>query len=252
MRHRIRYSLFGALIGAGAPFGALLIRTWPDWTHESWSHEWARHDFFYYYMAVTALMFIAFGFFLGALTDRLRRKEREFMELSIRDDLTGIYNRRYFRMRLDEELHRATRYTSELNLIMFDLDFFKSTNDQYGHVAGDHILKALADLVHKRIRESDIFARYGGEEFILILPETPQSNAFRFIEALRQEIAGRTFSADGHSVTITISAGLCSVQENKDDLPTVNAVELLKATDFALYEAKNSGRNRTCIYKSPP
>lgn len=243
------YSLLGGLIGLGAPLGALLLHTWPTWDMAIVLAEYRQYDFFYVYMSISTLVAVmAFGFFMGHLADRLRAKELQFKELAIRDDLTGIYNRRYFRMRLDEELHRAIRYKSELNLILFDLDFFKATNDQYGHVAGDHILRAIADLVYKRIRESDIFARYGGEEFILILPETSQNNAFRFIEMLREEIAARTFQADGHSVKITISAGLCSVQQNEGDLSEINAVELLKATDFALYEAKNGGRNQTRIY----
>ncbi len=246
MNHTFRYTLIGIILGFGAPAGAILIHPWlhVEVSVRSLSDEYDQFSFFYNYMMTgTVTVFGLFGFFLGRSIDKLH-------ELSVRDGLTGIYNRLYFQERLEEELHRAIRYHAELTLIMFDLDFFKSVNDRFGHAVGDTVLKRIALVAQSRIRESDILARYGGEEFVILLPEISQQNAFLFAESLRQEIEKNEFKAGGIMFKITISLGLCSVIENRAQLPNPENEEFTTAADRAMYAAKKAGRNQTVIYSS--
>jgi diguanylate cyclase (GGDEF)-like protein len=150
------------------------------------------------------------------------------------DSLTGLSNRRAFDRRLEEEVHRAQRYGSELSLIMTDVDHFKRYNDEYGHAAGDEVLKLVADAMAEVGRASDFVARFGGEEFVVILPETALSGAVIFAERFRRGIAAVEYPMG----SITASLGVAELEEGE------SAHDLLKRADAALYAAKDAGRNR--------
>ncbi len=157
------------------------------------------------------------------------------------DGLTQVYNKRYFLERLESELSRARRYERELSLIMFDIDHFKQINDTYGHLAGDAVLKQLCQVVHAKIRREDMLCRYGGEEFAILVPELDQEHALMAAEKIRSLVEGTTFSFEGTDIPVTISLGVASVGTEPIDSET-----FIKLVDDRLYQAKRTGRNRTC------
>ena len=159
------------------------------------------------------------------------------------DDLTQAFNRPYLQESLKREMSRALRYHRPLSLAMLDIDQFKSINDAYGHLAGDHVLKAFVALVNRNIRQSDLLARYGGDEFAIILPEANRASALRFCEKLRALIAAYPFLYKQHTLAVTTSIGLQSY-DHRDGEKTVS--QMVAAADSRLYEAKKTGRNRTC------
>ena len=166
--------------------------------------------------------------------------------LSIRDPLTGCYNRRYLHEQLLEtEISRAMRYRLSLTVIMCDLDHFKAVNDTYGHYGGDAVLQSFAALMQSMTRDSiDSVVRYGGEEFLLILPETDLAGGELLAERLRQTLAATPVEHEGQQIRITASFGVASVDFSSS---THEAhVNMIAAADDLLYAAKNSGRNRVC------
>ncbi len=168
----------------------------------------------------------------------------EIAKLAATDGLTGLYNHRAFQERLSEEIERAKRYNRIMLLLMLDIDNFKSFNDLYGHQTGDMILKVIADIIMKNIRNVDFAARYGGEEFMVILPEAGCENAIAIAERIRKSVVDYPFAAeDGQRVWITVSIGtVCFPADGmlKEDL--------LRKVDQALYYAKEKGRNVVCNY----
>lgn len=151
------------------------------------------------------------------------------------DKLTGIYNRAKFNTILINDIEKASETGATFSVLMFDIDKFKSVNDTYGHLVGDNVLVTLSKIIRKNIRSSDLFARWGGEEFMLILPSSSLENGVKVAELLRQRVEEYTFDDVGH---VTCSFGVTSF-ERGDDLDS-----LLTRVDEALYEAKESGRNR--------
>lgn len=162
----------------------------------------------------------------------------EIYRLTTVDGLTQINNRRYFLEQLDREVSRARRYRRELSLLLFDIDRFKSINDNYGHLAGDYVLTQLATVVKGKIRREDIFARYGGEEFAIVLPEIDAPNAVAFAEKVRRLIEKSPFKFEDIKIQVTVSIGIACLSHEEGD-----ASELIKRSDDKLYEAKESGRN---------
>ncbi|MBI2058794.1 MAG: diguanylate cyclase [Nitrospirae bacterium] len=173
---------------------------------------------------------------------RLYQKVRA---LSTMDGLTGLLNHLNLHKRLYVELLRALRYQRPLSCIMLDLDHFKLINDTYGHQAGDRILKDVSEIIQTTVREVDIAARYGGEEFFIILPETAVDEAQRVAERMRDSIAKHSFFAEGHVIKVTASFGVASFPQAK----IMHKNQLIRHADQALYEAKNSGRDRVCTYQ---
>jgi diguanylate cyclase (GGDEF)-like protein len=163
----------------------------------------------------------------------------ELFRLAKIDGLTEIYNHRHFADSLDNELERAKRYGRELSLLMIDIDHFKKVNDCFGHRAGDHILKALADIFVKRSRRVDYVCRYGGEEFAIILPEVDVMGAFKFASILNESVASRKFKFEDDEINITISIGISDIMEGIE-----TTEELIETADKRLYLAKKMGRNR--------
>ena len=165
------------------------------------------------------------------------------LESALRDGLTGTYNKRYFLDRLDSEIKFSVRHKVNLALIIMDLDKFKAVNDTYGHLAGDKVLTAFAQMVQHSIRNEDVFARYGGEEFAIITRAISRHDVFHFADRLRQEASELVIENDGVRIPITVSMGIATIPE--DSVETVPG--LIKAADDMLYEAKRSGRNRVVI-----
>ena len=161
-------------------------------------------------------------------------------KMTIIDGLTGANNKRFLLESLEREIPRARRHQRPLSLAMLDIDYFKTVNDSFGHLAGDYVLKELANLVRTRLRPDDILARYGGEEFSIALPETPRDGAVRISEDLRELVEKRRFVFEGESIPVTVSIGIAQLEERWDVLA------FLKSADEKLYEAKRSGRNRVC------
>lgn len=160
-------------------------------------------------------------------------------ELSIIDELTGSFNYRYFVQKFQEEKKRAVRYDLPLSIIMVDIDWFKKLNDSYGHEVGNIVLKSLAAVIRGCIRDVDIFARYGGEEFVVILPQTPQSEALHIGERIRSQVENHVIDGGtSGKLKITVSVGVSSFPENGR-----SEEELVSVADQALYQAKGSGKN---------
>ena len=172
-----------------------------------------------------------------------KEKEDEIIYLNYHDSLTDLYNRRYLMQSAKEEIERAQRYDISLSFMMIDIDHFKKVNDDYGHAAGDEVLKNLATEIKNGIREIDIAGRLGGEEFGVLLPETDLNKAEKLAERLRKIIEKRCFQYQKLTISITVSIGI-TTYSNKD----FNMDDLLKRADIALYEAKSRGRN--CIVKN--
>jgi diguanylate cyclase (GGDEF)-like protein len=175
---------------------------------------------------------------LDNINDMLQKKNEELERLSITDGLTGLVNHRFLIQRLNEEGIRANRYHHEFSVLMADVDHFKQYNDEFGHPAGDEVLKRVADILRASVRPGDTAARYGGEEFAIVMPETPSAEAFEIAEHVRARVASESFP--GRKVTLSIG-----LAEFPTDADQPNAV--IAAADKALYEAKHGGRNRTVL-----
>ncbi len=165
-------------------------------------------------------------------------------QLTITDELTGTYNYRFFKMRLDDEMKRSVRYGQPLSLIMIDIDWFKRFNDTYGHESGNQLLRRLSSVIADNIRDVDILARYGGEEFIIILPQTGQDEAYTLGERIREKISEIRLKVgpDGKELArVTVSVGISCYPENGR-----GEDELVESVDQALYRAKGAGKNLVC------
>ncbi len=163
----------------------------------------------------------------------------EIYRLTIIDALTDIHNKRYLLEFLDRELSRSARYSRPLALIMFDIDRFKTINDDLGHLGGDFTLRELAATVKGGIRKEELFARYGGEEFVVVLPETTLDNGKLVAERLRSLVERHAFQYEGKTFTVTISVGVSATAGDQ----TLTPHDLIRQADEKLYLAKNGGRN---------
>ena len=175
-------------------------------------------------------------------------------ELSIRDGLTGVFVRRHFLERFDEELKRSLKYNLPLSVLMLDIDHFKRYNDDYGHLPGDATLKQVARLLCENLRKVDMVARHGGEEFVVLIPETRKKGAHEVAERIRSNIARHQFKVFNDQTKVTVSIGISLFPE---DLPpsmtpgdsSQMGVELIQGADKALYRAKEEGRNQVVFYQ---
>jgi diguanylate cyclase (GGDEF)-like protein len=167
--------------------------------------------------------------------------KEEAIRLSYTDDLTGIYNHRFFIEQLTLEVERQKRYPTPLSLLMIDIDYFKHYNDNNGHLAGDQVLKAIAILIQHGVRQSDIVARYGGEEFSAILINTGREEALEIAERVRRNVAETRFPNENAQPNkdLTVSVGVATFSSSISTL-----TDLIREADHALYQAKKCGRNR--------
>ncbi|MFH1060834.1 MAG: diguanylate cyclase [Pseudomonadota bacterium] len=182
------------------------------------------------------------------LTEK-RRLEDELVRLSITDELTGLYNQRFFYATLSREIEAAKRYGQSLCLLMLDLDRFKLFNDTYGHIEGDRVLKACGQDLRNQVRTTDLACRYGGEEFVVLLPRTFLEEACRVSERVRLGAKALVFNptppGGGHPVSagITVSVGVAEYRSG------LSAEDLVRRADQALYTAKGAGRDRVAVYR---
>ena len=165
-------------------------------------------------------------------------------QMTIVDGLTQIHNKRYFEDFLEREMARCARYERPLSLALFDIDHFKRINDDNGHLAGDFVLKRLAEVVRSHIRREEAFARYGGEEFAVIMPETTADRARTFADKIRHLVEQTSFEYEGQHIKVTISIGLSEMG------PYRTLKDFIAASDAALFEAKNAGRNTVICRKA--
>jgi diguanylate cyclase (GGDEF)-like protein len=171
------------------------------------------------------------------------RLTEELRLLATTDSLTGLTNRRHFMEQSIQYLHHALRYGHDLSLIMLDIDFFKNTNDEFGHAVGDQILIKLTEVLAQNIRSVDILCRYGGEEFCILLPETALEAAHPMAERLRWLVKETSFNINGVRHRISISLGVTSLQNEK-----VSMDILLNRADHAMYHAKRNGRDQVMVW----
>jgi diguanylate cyclase (GGDEF)-like protein len=164
-------------------------------------------------------------------------------KLSITDGLTKLYSHRYFKQRLEEELILANRYSSQLSLLILDIDHFKHYNDTYGHVAGDHVLMEVAKILKDQAGMNHLAARYGGEEMVLIAPETTKEQAMEFAEKIRKAIESNSFTVGKETTKVTVSIGVATFPQD-----ALTNLDLISKSDKALYAAKGRGRNRIVAY----
>ena len=174
----------------------------------------------------------------------IKQAMKKMAELSTKDELTKLYNRRYFMESAEREFAGTARYDQDLSLLMLDLDFFKTINDTHGHPAGDTVLKETARLIKDTIRQYDVACRFGGEEFAVIMPNTGLNDARIFCERLRKEIENTTVSYGAVEIQFTVSIGLAQFSPDIDQ----SIADLIKRADDGLYAAKQQGRNRVVAY----
>jgi len=165
---------------------------------------------------------------------KYKKMEEELRHLSVVDVLTNAYNRRYFTQKLEEEIERARRTDGKFSLVMLDIDRFKRINDNFGHNAGDLVLKSMTEMIKNRIRKIDTLARWGGEEFVILLPDTTVNNAARLAEELRESLSQMDIPGVGRVTASFGVAGYC---------PGDNVDSLVNKADNMMYEAKAAGRN---------
>ena len=179
----------------------------------------------------------------GQLFESIQKANERLEHLAITDGLTGLYNHRYFRQRLEDEFERAHRYSLPLSCMILDIDNFKRVNDTYGHLNGDIVLRGIADTAQGSVRKSDIVARYGGEEFVVIMPQTSLEGARAQAERVRRETAAQVFENFPEGVRITISIGVAVY----DPETMLDCDAMLRIADGALYKAKREGKNRVVV-----
>ncbi|MFH1061605.1 MAG: diguanylate cyclase [Candidatus Omnitrophota bacterium] len=168
----------------------------------------------------------------------------EVKNLAITDGLTGLFNHRYFQTNITSEVIRVHRYPRPLSLIMFDIDYFKTFNDTYGHPMGDLVLSEIAKAIKKNVRKVDIACRYGGEEFAVILPETKINEAILVAEKIRTSVEKMRFNT-GQGIKkekVTVSGGVAQFKSG------MSKEDFVRCADDSLYKAKNEGKNKICVY----
>ena len=174
------------------------------------------------------------------LNDQLQAANAKLQELAVTDDLTGLFNMRQMYDKIDFELRRAKRYDRRVACIMMDIDHFKEVNDSHDHLFGSFVIKELGKLIRRNMRDVDFAARYGGDEFLIVLTETTEAGTQTFAERLRATIEAHVFDDGKATLKRTCSFGY-AVSNPKSP---IDARELVRQADHALYESKNSGRNR--------
>jgi diguanylate cyclase (GGDEF)-like protein len=171
----------------------------------------------------------------------LRASEQRFKEMSITDELTGLYNSRHFFKRIKAEVERTDRYGHPLTLLILDLDNFKQYNDTFGHLSGDRVLAETGNIIRKSIRSTDSAYRYGGEEFAVILPESSVRKSLYFAERIRKSFESEaSFAHEDEGLRVTVSIGVAQY------LAGEKISDLIKRADRNMYEAKKTGKNRIC------
>lgn len=219
--------------------------------------EFSSVKFTHPFDLVVPIIFFCGAIFVFVVCSLSLRTTRDIMQNyalkqeNITDPLMGIFNRRYLDRRLKDETQRALNYSHPLSIFLIDIDHFKRVNDNYGHQVGDLVLKDIAQLIKRSLRESDVLARYGGEEFVVILPRTKDSTSYLLAERLRHVVADfqlslpRKSDRDPLSIGVTVSVGVATLNFECKDCHC-----LIENADKSLYQAKQNGRNQVVMSKS--
>ena len=209
-------------------------------------------------LSATFMQFSVLGGYIGSLREKVKEKHKELAarnddlehalrrieELAMRDELTGVFNRRYLMETIKNEKHRCERSGAVFSICILDVDLFKRVNDTYGHLVGDEVLQSIAVSATGALRQTDYFGRYGGEEFALVLTGTTVEGAFITAERVRTRIEALRFATISEELKVTVSIGIADSRFGEDTALT------FKRADDALYKAKQNGRNR-CIIAAP-
>lgn len=218
-----------------AGFFVLIVgETYPYLTYHNQQNEFILHTS---WMIISILFGTLGGFLFHQSKKATFTKELELQKMATVDKLTGLYNRVKLDSVLIHELERAKRYNQNIGILLLDIDYFKNVNDTYGHLVGDQVLIAFSKKIQKHIRRSDYLFRWGGEEFLLICLEINQTDIIILSEKIRKEIEQEVFENIGHA-TISIGSTISS------NIDTVESI--IHRADEALYEAKETGRNKVC------
>lgn len=190
---------------------------------------------------------------LQSTVNELEELNKKVRELSIRDALTGLYNRRHFEDQIQPLFAQALRYEKDFSVCLLDIDHFKGINDQFSHQIGDIVLQTFAKILDETIRSADILARYGGEEFIILMPETSLENAHQLAERLRMEVENFDWEEIGPNLKVRASFGVSSKDRDTEilGLDKIHPEQLISLADKRLYIAKESGRNQVCSSHPP-
>lgn len=209
-------------------------------------------------LLATFVQFSVLGGYIGSLREKVKEKNKELAarnddlehalrrieELAMRDELTGVFNRRYLMETIKNEKHRCERSGAVFSICILDVDHFKRVNDSFGHQVGDEVLQAIATAATGGLRQTDYFGRYGGEEFVLVLTGTTVEGAFITAERVRTRIETLRFAGVSAELKVTVSIGIADSRFTEETAMT------FKRADEALYKAKQNGRNR-CIIATP-
>jgi diguanylate cyclase (GGDEF)-like protein len=180
---------------------------------------------------------------LDAAYKELESTNARLKETSFKDEVTGLYNRRFFSLRLEEELSRYRRFNHPVSVVLLDLDGFKAVNDEFGHTVGDDTLREVAQILMKHSRGINVVSRYGGDEFAVLLVETSKAGARLYADRIREVVAKHPFP---HGKVVTASFGVASLPDDE----TGTAEDLFRASDEALYAAKRAGKNQVAATPS--
>ena len=180
---------------------------------------------------------------LDAAYKELESTNARLKETSFKDEVTGLYNRRFFSLRLEEELSRYRRFNHPVSVVLLDLDGFKAVNDEFGHTVGDDTLRDVAQILMKHSRGINVVSRYGGDEFAVLLVETSKAGARLYADRIREVVAKYPFP---HGKVVTASFGVASLPD--DEAGTAD--DLFRAADEALYAAKRAGKNQVAATPS--
>lgn len=221
LKHGIKSSIHVPLFSEGEVFGSINLSSFRPNAYGEWEQD-----------ILEQLAAQVAGAIMNA---QLYKKVEGYARI---DELTGLYNRRYFNECLENELKRCSRYGGAFSVAILDLDFFKDYNDRYGHVVGDKILRANAELVRSLVRGTDLVFRYGGDEFAVLFPETNAEDAYQVCERVCK---GVEVEKTGGEISLTLSIGVASWP-----IDGITTEELVRAADAVLYQAKRTGGNRTC------
>ena len=227
---RYRLSLLGCLLALGAPAG---------WYILSYFVPIKDYTFYLYLYQLlgTLLVFGLFGYVLGNFQDGL-------LKVLDKDHLTALLNQKSFLRKMKERHVIGTRFGDNMVVMMMDIDHFKKVNDEHNHLLGSRVLQDISKIIKDNLRSTDLASRYGGDEFAICLPRTKLQEGIDAAERIRSVIENTTFQWENHKVKVTTSIGLFSAACE----PTQKMSELIEKADAALYQAKNSGRNKVVNY----
>ena len=186
---------------------------------------------------------------LATQADELKRKNTDLELLAITDPLTGLYNKRYFEMLMENEVERSVRQSQICSIVLIDLDLFKSVNERYGHSTGDNILRQVARLLAQRVRKTDVLCRFGGDEFFLLCRQATMGNAMNVAEQLHEAVTREPLTVDDQIIPVRLSIGIATIPSPR---PMRNAAEFFECADAALAYSKRTGRNTIVHFSRMP